>query len=79
MEGRLNVNRLQYNPVQILEAARCSHLTDAGFTLLARNCHDLEKMDLEECVLITDNTLIQLSIHCPKLEALASFTLLFFF
>ncbi|VFV21637.1 f-box lrr-repeat protein 2 isoform 1 [Lynx pardinus] len=55
---------------RILEAARCSHLTDAGFTLLARNCHDLEKMDLEECVLITDSTLIQLSVHCPKLQAL---------
>ncbi|RMC05394.1 hypothetical protein DUI87_18584 [Hirundo rustica rustica] len=40
----------------ILEAARCSHLTDAGFTLLAR---------------ITDSTLIQLSIHCPKLQALS--------
>lgn len=56
---------------RILEAARCSHLTDAGFTLLARNCHELEKMDLEECVLITDSTLIQLSIHCPKLQALS--------
>uniref|UniRef100_A0A2I3SVA4 F-box/LRR-repeat protein 2 n=1 Tax=Pan troglodytes TaxID=9598 RepID=A0A2I3SVA4_PANTR len=57
--------------LQILEAARCSHLTDAGFTLLARNCHELEKMDLEECILITDSTLIQLSIHCPKLQALS--------
>nr|XP_021408955.2 F-box/LRR-repeat protein 2-like [Lonchura striata domestica] len=28
-------------------------------------------MDLEECVLITDSTLIQLSIHCPKLQALS--------
>ncbi|OXB60586.1 hypothetical protein ASZ78_015765 [Callipepla squamata] len=41
---------------KILEAARCSQLTDAGFTLLAR---------------ITDSTLIQLSIHCPKLQALS--------
>ncbi|XP_039109675.1 F-box/LRR-repeat protein 2 isoform X1 [Hyaena hyaena] len=56
---------------RILEAARCSHLTDAGFTLLARNCHDLEKMDLEECILITDSTLAQLSVHCPKLQALS--------
>ncbi|XP_072797052.1 F-box/LRR-repeat protein 2 isoform X3 [Vicugna pacos] len=56
---------------RILEAARCSHLTDAGFTLLARNCHDLEKMDLEECILITDSTLSQLSIHCPRLQALS--------
>lgn len=28
-------------------------------------------MDLEECILITDSTLIQLSIHCPKLQALS--------
>ncbi|OXB83232.1 UNVERIFIED_CONTAM: hypothetical protein H355_001984 [Colinus virginianus] len=52
----------------ILEAARCSQLTDAGFTLLARNCHELEKMDLEECVLslshcelITDDGILHLS------------------
>lgn len=70
--------------VRILEAARCSHVTDAGFTVLARvssvfcpaslslgqpcisllhlpelllfsssqNCHELEKMDLEECILV---------------------------
>uniref|UniRef100_A0A8C6THG9 F-box/LRR-repeat protein 2 n=1 Tax=Neogobius melanostomus TaxID=47308 RepID=A0A8C6THG9_9GOBI len=55
----------------ILEAARCSHVTDAGFTVLARNCHELEKMDLEECILVTDNTLVQLSIHCPRLQALS--------
>ncbi|ELW72349.1 F-box/LRR-repeat protein 2 [Tupaia chinensis] len=46
-------------------------LTFDGRRLLARNCHDLEKMDLEECILITDSTLTQLSIHCPKLQALS--------
>lgn len=51
--------------------ARCSQLTDVGFTTLARNCHELEKMDLEECVQITDSTLIQLSIHCPRLQVLS--------
>ncbi|XP_058862722.1 SH3 and cysteine-rich domain-containing protein 2-like isoform X2 [Acipenser ruthenus] len=35
---------------RILEVARCSQLTDLGFNSLARNCHELEKMDLEECV-----------------------------
>ncbi|XP_010795114.1 F-box/LRR-repeat protein 2 [Notothenia coriiceps] len=40
-------------------------------TVLARNCHELEKMDLEECILVTDNTLVQLSIHCPRLQALS--------
>lgn len=150
---------------RILEVARCSQLTDVGFTTLARvsvasaswlhvntytpywqiqlfvspktswknkisqdfypknqnlhkptlddtftpcllslsllqNCHELEKMDLEECVQvnklqilfplllcgdcsydmclflflhqITDGTLIQLSIHCPRLQVLVS-------
>ncbi|XP_071396838.1 F-box/LRR-repeat protein 2 [Centroberyx affinis] len=28
-------------------------------------------MDLEECILVTDNTLVQLSIHCPRLQALS--------
>nr|XP_031362876.1 F-box/LRR-repeat protein 20 [Lonchura striata domestica] len=56
---------------RILEVARCSQLTDVGFTTLARNCHELEKMDLEECVQITDSTLIQLSIHCPRLQVLS--------
>uniref|UniRef100_A0A8C1UY73 F-box/LRR-repeat protein 2 n=1 Tax=Cyprinus carpio TaxID=7962 RepID=A0A8C1UY73_CYPCA len=42
--------------LRILEAARCSHVTDAGFTVLAR---------------VTDNTLVQLSIHCPRLQALS--------
>ncbi|XP_026088070.1 F-box/LRR-repeat protein 20-like isoform X1 [Carassius auratus] len=28
-------------------------------------------MDLEECVQITDGTLIQLSIHCPRLQVLS--------
>lgn len=73
--------------LRILEVARCSHVTDAGFTVLARvswwlflffclthfpsislpclrisqwmlclsvqNCHELEKMDLEECILVS--------------------------
>ncbi|GAA6071447.1 F-box/LRR-repeat protein 20, partial [Tachysurus ichikawai] len=29
-------------------------------------------MDLEECVQITDSTLTQLSIHCPRLQVLDS-------
>uniref|UniRef100_A0A8C5CZF6 F-box/LRR-repeat protein 2 n=1 Tax=Gadus morhua TaxID=8049 RepID=A0A8C5CZF6_GADMO len=60
--------------IKILEAARCSHVTDAGFTVLARasvssyyisrNCHELEKMDLEECIL----TVSQYSRLCPSLH-----------
>uniref|UniRef100_A0A3B3QA68 F-box/LRR-repeat protein 2 n=1 Tax=Paramormyrops kingsleyae TaxID=1676925 RepID=A0A3B3QA68_9TELE len=60
-----------FPPLRIMEVARCSQLTDVGFTTLARNCHELEKMDLEECVQITDSTLIQLSIHCPHLQVLS--------
>ncbi|NXI86726.1 FXL20 protein, partial [Rhipidura dahli] len=40
-------------------------------SLYSQNCHELEKMDLEECVQITDSTLIQLSIHCPRLQVLS--------
>ena len=42
--------------------------TDTGFTALARNCHLLERLDLEECVLITDSALSVLSACCPRLE-----------
>nr|XP_014345653.1 PREDICTED: F-box/LRR-repeat protein 20 [Latimeria chalumnae] len=56
---------------RILEVARCSQLTDNGFTTLARNCHELEKMDLEECVQITDATLVQLSLYCPRIQVLS--------
>ncbi|ERE68333.1 F-box/LRR-repeat protein 20 [Cricetulus griseus] len=67
----LNLNGCTKTTDAILEVARCSQLTDVGFTTLARNCHELEKMDLEECVQITDSTLIQLSIHCPRLQVLS--------
>lgn len=86
---------------------------DSDFNALFQNCHELEKMDLEECVQvnkavvqvpgvagflarpiyekavvmagchvsfacrsqITDGTLIQLSIHCPRLQVLVSWSL----
>ncbi|PNF29179.1 hypothetical protein B7P43_G11858 [Cryptotermes secundus] len=35
------------------------------------SCRLLEKMDLEECVLITDATLIHLAMGCPRLEKLS--------
>lgn len=35
-----------------------------------QNCRLLEKMDLEECLLITDATLIHLAMGCPRLEKL---------
>lgn len=35
-------------------------------------------MDLDECVLITDNTLIHLSMGCPRIEYLVSYLILFF-
>lgn len=38
-----------------------------------QSCRLLEKMDLEECVLITDTTLIHLAMGCPRLEKLVSY------
>ena len=34
----------------------------------------LERMDLEECVLITDTTLVHLAMGCPRLEKLVKKT-----
>uniref|UniRef100_A0A674JB88 F-box/LRR-repeat protein 15-like leucin rich repeat domain-containing protein n=1 Tax=Terrapene triunguis TaxID=2587831 RepID=A0A674JB88_9SAUR len=56
--------------LKILEAARCSHLTDAGFTLLARVRIILKMYSLPNFHWY-HNTLIQLSVHCPKLQALS--------
>ncbi|CAB0008815.1 unnamed protein product [Nesidiocoris tenuis] len=36
-----------------------------------QSCRLLEKMDLEECSLITDQTLINLAMGCPRLENLS--------
>lgn len=37
-----------------------------------QNCKYLERMDLEECNQITDQTLVNLAIGCPSLEKLVS-------
>lgn len=36
----------------------------------------MEKMDLEECVFITDSTLFHLAMGCPRLEYLVGIFLL---
>uniref|UniRef100_A0AAY4ASI3 F-box domain-containing protein n=1 Tax=Denticeps clupeoides TaxID=299321 RepID=A0AAY4ASI3_9TELE len=57
--------------LRILEVARCSQLTDVGFTTLARvSLPALSDTHKPECR-ITDGTLIQLSIHCPRLQVLS--------
>ena len=38
--------------------------------MIANNCHDLAKLDLEDCGLITDTTLSLLTTGCPLLETL---------
>ena len=38
--------------------------------LVFQSCRYLEKMDLDECILITDNTLIHLAMGCPRIEYL---------
>lgn len=45
---------------------------DDTLSSLFQNCRLLEKMDLEECVLITDITLVHLAMGCPGLEKLVS-------
>ena len=66
-----------------LDMARCNNLTDryefegkrvklntfnSGFYTFAASCCKIQRMDLEECLNITDNSLLQLSIHCPCLK-----------
>uniref|UniRef100_A0A672R8W7 F-box/LRR-repeat protein 2 n=1 Tax=Sinocyclocheilus grahami TaxID=75366 RepID=A0A672R8W7_SINGR len=63
----LGLNCLQ---IKILEAARCSHVTDAGFTVLARVSNHTNTPN-QQNINVTDNTLVQLSIHCPRLQALS--------
>lgn len=36
----------------------------------------MEKMDLEECVFITDSTLFHLAMGCPRLEYLVAKSIL---
>ena len=40
----------------------------SGFYTFAASCCQIQRMDLEECLNITDDTLLQLSIHCPHLK-----------
>jgi hypothetical protein len=43
-----------------------------GGVVMLQACHDLERMDLEECVQITDATLSHLALNCPLLAKLVS-------
>ncbi|KAI4467453.1 hypothetical protein MML48_2g00021067 [Holotrichia oblita] len=66
-------------------AKGCKQITSRAVICLARYCEDLEvvnllgcsncryleKMDLDECVLITDTTLTNLAMGCPRLEYLS--------
>ena len=38
---------------------------------LAKSCPHLSRMDLDECVLISDATLIVLAAQCPSLKSLS--------
>lgn len=44
---------------------------------LFQNCKYLERMDLEECNMITDQTLLSLATGCPSLEKLVLKIILF--
>ena len=38
---------------RILEAAECGQFSDAGFKALTEGCLSLQKLDLEECILVS--------------------------
>ena len=50
--------------------ARFIHETTNQCAFFWQNCHFLEKMDLEDCVAISDSTLAALAQYCPRLETL---------
>jgi len=35
-----------------MEAARCTQFSDTGFSTLTRGCHELQRLDLEECAMV---------------------------
>ncbi len=39
---------------------------------LFQGCSNLSRMDLEECILVTDVTLEKLAVYCSKLDRLVS-------
>ena len=50
----------------LIVCARCHN------QFIDQNCHLLKRMDLEECVLITDAALSYLAAGCPRLEKLVT-------
>uniref|UniRef100_A0A8B9E670 F-box/LRR-repeat protein 2 n=1 Tax=Anser cygnoides TaxID=8845 RepID=A0A8B9E670_ANSCY len=68
----------------ILNLQSCTQISDEGIVKICRGCHRLQSLCVSGCSNLTDasltalglncprlNTLIQLSIHCPKLQALS--------
>jgi len=52
----------------------CNHFLICDEPHLAlQNCPKLERMDLEECVQVSNDTLRALSLHCPLLTELVIF------
>lgn len=39
--------------------------------MLSKHCHNLERIDMEDCSLITDATILNLKNGCPNLSSLA--------
>ena len=46
----------------------CVLLSDSAFHSLAQACHHLERIDLEECHLLTNSSLYHFSIHCSFIK-----------
>jgi hypothetical protein len=48
----------------------CSRVNDSVLEIIARNCPNLEILDLRACELVTDKGLIAIAQGCPKLQYL---------
>jgi len=58
-----------------LDATLCSQFTDAGFLAMAQGCHLLQRIDLEDCTTVTDETLRHLADNCPNIKNSHSFSM----
>lgn len=53
-----------------LAAPACARISDETLEIVARNCPNLEVLDLRACELVTDKGLITIARGCPKLKYL---------
>jgi len=57
--------------LQHLRISGCSHIGDIGVQLVAQEAkHHLQTLDVNDCPLVTDKTLMYLGYYCPNLSCL---------